>query len=622
MKKFISFLVLASSVAFVSCKKEAPDFTTENGGDGKDVKYVEMTFGANIEEADSNAAPESGADVKATLDPNDCHIVLWEKDDNLNVFAENTAATVAYAGTAVSRIDTGSSTKVAYFKGEVPESTEGYYCTVIKKYSDNLKFTPLGYRDDKGNAADAGSFNMSIPEEQRPVLGGIQPGKITMVGWCEPGESTYSIYNTCGFIKVTIAESTEHSVKSITVSTSPLRDDKVGTFSKEDSKKCGVTISGAQRFNFTGRDVAPHGDKFIIPGDFRNSGMNYIKMLPVSTAGDATIASGTYFLVASPATGNGQKTNLSAEFFVTVEDAAGNKALLHANGLKIYRNKILALPAIEPDKLNWVDCSSYALVSHVSDFTATADNKDEISVSGTLNVFQNTNTNLISAINWTILYKDQDDPSATWTETLLTGTGTAVSGTLNTLQYKMISGHKYSIRVKVNGGQCYSTPVKDVVPGVLEIGTSISKDGNVFTLTDTKSSGAPSYPKSGPKTVEYPTGSGYEWTFTGKWWYQNKKYCSSGTTYLGMPVPTDYKLVSVTVNNAESETTRTYSISTDNSTDGTRVSDEIELLAGETKTIEIQNPAINTRYYLVMPIRVTTISARYLYCPDTSSQQD
>lgn len=617
MKKFISFLVLASSVAFVSCKKEAPDFTTENGGDGKDVKYVEMTFGANIEEADSNAAPESGADVKATLDPNDCHIVLWEKDDKLSVFAENTAATVAYAGTAVSRIDTGSSTKVAYFKGEVPESTEGYYCTVIKKYSDNLKFTPLGYRDDKGNAADAGSFNMNIPEEQRPVLGGIQPGKITMVGWCEPGESTYSIYNTCGFIKVTIAESTKHSVKSITVSTSPLRDDKVGTVSKEDSKKCGVTISGAQRFNFTGRDVAPHGNKFIIPGDFRNSGANYIKMLPVSTAVDATIASGTYFLVASPATGNGQKTNLSAEFFITVEDAAGKKALLHANGLKIYRNKILPLPAIEPDKLNWVDCSSVALVSHVSDFTATANNKDEISVSGTLNVFQNTNTDLISAINWTILYKDQDDPSANWVETDLTGTGTAVSGTLN----GMISGHKYSIRVKVNDGQCYSTPVKDVVPGVLEISTKLPDIPNSsgFKLEEKNSSDEKTnYPSTDPYSVEYPAESGYWWSFTGQWWYQNKKYCAGTTAYLGMPALEDYKLVSVTVDNAATEE-RTCYISTENSSAGKKVSEDIAIPATETKTLTVSKAERNTRYYLVKATRIQYISVKYLYDPSQPS---
>lgn len=613
MKKFISFLVLASSVAFVSCKKEAPDFTTENGGDGKDVKYVEMTFGANIEEADSNAAPESGADVKATLDPNDFHIVLWEKDDKLNVFAENTAATVAYAGTAVSRIDTGSSTKVAYFKGEVPESTEGYYCTVIKKYSDNLNFTPLGYRDDKGNAENAGSFNMSIPEEQRPVLGGIQPGKITMVGWCEPGESTYSIYNTCGFIKVTVGESDEHQVKSITVSTSPIGDNKVSTV------KSGVTISGAQRFNFTGRDVAPHGDKFIIPGDFRNSGMNYIKMLPVSTAGDATIASGTYFLVASPATGNGQKTNLSAEFFITVEDAAGNKALLHANGLKIYRNKILALPAIEPDKLNWADCSSVALVSHVSDFTATADNKDEITVSGTLNVFQNTNTNLISAINWTILYKDQDDSSANWVETDLTGTGTAVSGTFKTLQNGMISGHKYSIRVKVNGGQCYSTPVKDVVPGVLEIQYDYDKDGNVFEL------GTKDAPTTGPHEIDYPT-DGYSWSFNGTWWNQNKIVSSGGLTdALGFPSPDGYKLITAEVDyNAAAGTTKSRESYICDSKEITK--DNLnEHLSSEKLTLEPQAKGLFTikeekrgagkKFYLIHHDRLKIINLTYLYDP-------
>lgn len=614
MKKFISFLVLASSVAFVSCKKEAPDFTTENGGDGgADVKYVEMTFGANIEEADSNAAPESGADVKATLAPNDYHIVLWENDDKLNVFAENTAATVAYAGTAVSRIDTGSSTKVAYFKGEVPESTEGYYCTVIKKYSDNLNFTPLGYRDDKGNAENAGSFNMSIPEEQRPVLGGIQPGKITMVGWCEPGESTYSIYNTCGFIKVTVGESDEHQVKSITVSTSPIGDNKVSTV------KSGVTISGAQRFNFTGRDVAPHGDKFIIPGDFRNSGMNYIKMLPVSTAVDATIASGTYFLVASPATGNGQKTNLSAEFFITVEDAAGNKALLHANGRKIYRNKILALPAIEPDKLNWVDCSSVALVSHVSDFTATADEKDEITVSGTLNVFQNDNTELINAISWTVLYKDQDDPSATWTETDLTGTGTAVSGTLKTLQNEMISGHNYSIRVKVNGGQCYSTPVKDVVPGVLEIQYDYDKVKNVFNL------GTVTNKTIGHHEIDYPT-DGYSWSFDGTWWNQNKIVSEGGLAdALGFPSPDGYKLITAevdynaaagTTNSRESYICDSNEITKDNLNE--HLSSERLTLEPQAKglfTIKEEKRGAGKKFYLIHHDRLKIINLTYLYDP-------
>ena len=534
MKKINTILTMIALSVMTSCSTEDTRPSEPASPDTPSDGLRELSFSAGIS-------------AKTVM--NSAGSIIWEETDLIGIYDSGCARSGnenlcrEFSMTFLSEDKASAVFSGAADKGFDEGEEECYYA--IYPYSQS-RYDADGY------------FVANIPTVQTATANSFASGSNISIGRTNTTDMTFLFKNVCGYFKVRFTG--ERQISSFTIQDANMID-------------ANPTISGGFRILWNNGEPAPTNNK---------TGANHVTL--IAPESQTYIAAETdYYITAIPrAFTNGLR-------FIA-KDKDGNYAI-HTNNTptELLRNQGINL-SVNCDQWEWHGADDAGIIAVTSDATAS---DAAISISGNIECLS-TDSDLMSAVAWTILYKRIEDDQ--WT-TGPSGNGRVITGSLSGLE----SG-TYNIKVTASSGSNPAveseTDIVEVTGNTGEVSSSISchinfADGDTFddfpTSSQTSSEDKEyTFVYDGkPFTFLFPSGTTY--------YIKASKLCfdTDGTKF-GLPVVKDYRLSSIKVNNLNTKV-KNYIITDSNDTAiGSATLDQ----NGGEHEFTLNNSEIGTRYYL------------------------
>ena len=339
MKKMMKFFAAAFvAIVAVSCVKEII-----NNGQASDVKMVDVTFGASVEDLDTESKAHVGYNGNTP-------VMHWTAGDKVAVVDANTGSIYEFT------LREGENTSNGVFAGQIPEDAlnaqDQEWCLVYP-FASVEKFISKGTRH---------VLETVLPVEQKAVNNGIMEGANLLVcasSTLNTPQTEIKMFPIGNFIKVDIAG---NGITSLTV------------FNNENR-----SVTGLQRPNIANSSMSVTYSYLNPSGSNRFS--NKVVLLP--SEGNETILPGTYYLVVREDFEKGMTLKFTnSEGKVAFYSSSSDNGLSNRNKT-IYVKYSQASPAWDAANLNWKNEEKVVLDFSSQPFTENLPTTKNTAINGT-----------------------------------------------------------------------------------------------------------------------------------------------------------------------------------------------------------------------------------------------
>ena len=339
MKKMMKFFAAAFvAIVAVSCVKEII-----NNGQASDVKMVDVTFGASVEDLDTESKAHVGYNGNTP-------VMHWTAGDKVAVVDANTGSIYEFT------LREGENTSNGVFAGQIPEDAlnaqDQEWCLVYP-FASVEKFISKGTRH---------VLETVLPVEQKAVNNGIMEGANLLVcasSTLNTPQTEIKMFPIGNFIKVDIAG---NGITSLTV------------FNNENR-----SVTGLQRPNIANSSMSVTNSYLNPSGSNRFS--NKVVLLP--SEGNETILPGTYYLVVREEFEKGMTLKFTnSEGKVAFYSSSSDNGLSNRNKT-IYVKYSQASPAWDAANLNWKNEEKVVLDFSSQPFTENLPTTKNTAINGT-----------------------------------------------------------------------------------------------------------------------------------------------------------------------------------------------------------------------------------------------